>query len=55
MNGKTAKKIRQMATRAQRDTIGKTIDEFFNHTIKPKPKWLPKRAWLWCLSLFIRL
>lgn len=54
MNQKTAKKIRQLY---RRDVTrqAKEMAELIGNNMKPKPKLIPWKVWLWGASLFIKI
>lgn len=54
MNSKTARKTRQLYRRTVRKTaqgLGKEL----GNAMKPKPKWIPGKMWMWMLGFFIKL
>lgn len=66
MNGRQAKKIRQQYSREfraevkkearklveeQRGEIDGAVDRFKKSLFKPRPKWVPRRIWLWVMGL----
>lgn len=55
MNQKTAKKIRRLAKRHEREVASQAIEQFFNFTLKPRPYWLPGKIWMWCLRRFLNI
>jgi hypothetical protein len=54
MNGKQSKKIRQYYRRdikKNAELAGKKI----GNVMKPKPKFIPWKVWMWILGFFIKL
>lgn len=51
---KIAKKSRQIYRKEYRQQMQAHI-EHYNQLIKPKPKWVPKRVYLWVLSLVLNV
>ena len=54
MNEKKSKKIRQLyrkEVRKEANEMGRLI----GNAMKPKPKWIPWRIWIWGASIFIKI
>jgi len=47
--------VKSLTREIKRETEQATLERFFHHTIKPKPKYFPKFLWVWLASFFIRL
>jgi hypothetical protein len=59
MNAKLSKKLRKEARKEvrsiERDIEQKTFQEFFNNTLKPKPRYVPLKLWIWGAKIFLNL
>jgi hypothetical protein len=51
---KIAKKSRQIYRKEYREQMQNHI-EHYTKLIKPRPKWVPKRVYLWLLSLVLNI
>ena len=54
MSQKTAKKTRQLYRRTVRKTALELGKELGN-AMKPRPKWISEKIWMWMLGFFIKL
>lgn len=58
MSQKTAKKTRQLYRRTVRKTaqeLGKELGKEIGNAMKPRPKWISEKIWMWMLGFFIKL
>jgi len=53
MSGKQSKKIRQMFRRTVKDRA-EEMGKMIGNAMKPKPKYIPWRIWLWLVKLVIK-
>ncbi len=54
MNQKLEKKMRKLFRREMMKTAQQTGFEIAN-SLKPKPKWMPRRVYLFLIGFFIKL
>lgn len=54
MNAKEAKKIRKLF-RKTAEQEAKEMGKIIGNAMKPKPKFIPMRLWLWGAGLFIKI
>lgn len=54
MNEKKAKKIRQIYRRDVQQRA-RELAELVGNAMKPKPKYIPMRVWVWGASIFIKI
>jgi len=52
MNGKQSKKIRREARRVYANAAME-MAKLYENILKPKPKWIPEKIYIWILGFFI--
>lgn len=54
MSNKAHKKMRQLYRRDVRQGA-RDMGETLGNLMKPKPKWIPWKVWMWGLGIFIKV
>ena len=52
---KAAAKLYRKEMRKEAETLGRELGKTMGNAMKPKPKYIPWKLWLWGLSFFIRI
>jgi hypothetical protein len=58
MNGRQAKKLRQLSRRQENKQMMEIMDEtrkVLNKIVKPAPRWIPTKVWRGMAKLFLNI
>jgi hypothetical protein len=58
MNGRQAKKLRQLARRKENKElleIHQSVEKYLKQLVKPAPRWIPTKVWRGVAKVFLNI